>query len=197
MLARWWLVLQAEVKSLCTATTSASTPHSGSEPSARPPQRSLLPWPSHSPQGLTLGMASSSRNLALFHRTARRFCCWSCPGSRLQGEMCGETRGWAARPPVLVAVQHSPVLVHVSALPSPLQLTGAALARGLLWQHFAGGVWRDADPQAEDAFLLLDLLSAQKPGQEAAFSPGGGTDPRRAGALRAPFLSQPSTHLLL
>jgi len=79
---------------------------------------------------------------------------------------------------------------------SPLfQLAGAALAHagGLLWQHLAGGVRRDADPQAKDAFLLFDLLPAQKPGRERGGKtpqPGGGrrSIPRPALAPRSPAL---------
>lgn len=106
-------MLQAEVKSLCTVKTSTlnMAQDLGSAPSAQLPPHSLpqpysTRWASHSPRmrdggsphpgpgivGLTLGMASSSRNLARFRRAARRFCCWSCRGSRLQGK--GGVRLW-------------------------------------------------------------------------------------------------------
>lgn len=62
---------------------------------------------------------------------------------------------------------HSPLFMDIFAFSPLLQVAGAALshAGGFLWQHFAGGVWRDTNPQTEDAFLLFDFLPTQKPGK--------------------------------
>lgn len=124
-------------------------------------------------EGLTLGMASSSRNLALLRRAARRFCCWSCRGSRLQSKegvrLPGRPRGAQARGAAGGCpgkFGHSPVFMDIFAFSPLLQLAGAALAHagGFLWQHLAGGVRWDADPQAKDAFLLFYFFPTQKPG---------------------------------
>lgn len=148
-------------------------------------------------KGLTLGMASSSRNLALLRRAARRFCCWSCRGSRLQSKGGVRLPG-CPRGSVVVGGRPgefgiSPVFMDVFAFPPLLQLAGAALAPagGFLWQHLAGGVRRDADPQAKDAFLLFDFLPTQKPGWQRGGNnpqPEGGT----AGASRIPSCPRPA-----
>lgn len=85
---------------------------------------------------------------------------------------------------------HSPVLVGIFAFPPLLQLAGAALALagGFLRQHLAGGVRGDADPQAEDAFLLFYLLPTQKPGRRRG---GSGSQAGRDGSILHPALWPP------
>lgn len=94
------------------------------------------------------------------------------------------------------AFHRSPLFVDVFALSFLLQLAGAALARarGFLWQHLAGGVRRDADSQAKDAFLLFDFFPTEKPGEKTALSPGGDRNRVHRSILHPPRALFPPGH---